>query len=72
MAPTITMSWGLSFLCIPCDQASIDMISIVNACARVDQAANAMSERCLGGCFTASNKKTPSMVLTLMNIGKAS
>jgi len=66
------MSWGLSFLRMPWDQASIDMISIVNAWARVDQAANAISERCLGGCFRASNKKTPSTVLTLMNIGKAS
>src|SRR3982751_1646082 len=64
IAPTITMSWGLSFLCIPCDQASTDMIVIVNAWARVDQAPKAISERCLAGCFTASNRKTPSTVLT--------
>ena len=34
----ITMSWGLSFLCIPCAKASADWIVIVNAWARLDQA----------------------------------
>src|SRR5882724_8809585 len=31
ITPKITMSWGLSFLCIPCATACADMIVIVNA-----------------------------------------
>ena len=47
------MSWGLSFLCIPCAQASTDWMVIVNAWARLDQAPlgdhGAMLRRVLDG-----------------------
>ena len=58
ITPMITMSWGLSFLCIPCATACADMIVIVIPWARVDHAPYAIIKRCLAGCLAATNKQT--------------
>src|SRR6516225_7267490 len=72
ITPKITMSWGLSFLCIPCATACADMIVIVNAWVRLDNAAYKIIKRCLAGCLTANNRQGPNAVLRLRNIGLTS
>ena len=67
IATKITMSWGLSFLCIPCATACADMIVIVNPWARLTHAPQAIIKRCFAGCLTATNRQTPSAVLMLRN-----